>query len=541
MGMEEFNIWKIVGSLGVFLTGLYFIEDSLGRLSGRKLRHLIREGTKSKLRAIFSGTFATALLQSSSLVSLMVVAFVGTGLMALSEAIGVIIGANLGTTVTGWIITILGFKLNILNFAYGCLGIGALLTIVLEKKSRGFEIARLVLGLGLLVSGLELMKGSAESLKGIFDVAALAGHPRISFLLFGFLLTAVIQSSSATMAITLSALNFGIISFPAAVAIVIGADLGTTITIFFGAMGGSSDKKRVAVAHFFYNLVIVTIAFTFMDQLIGLIRILGIGGDLYSLVAFHTLMNLFGIVIFYPFIDLFAKYLKGLFKREKRPLAVYLVGVGQGVVETSIHAIELQVADLMKKALSFNRHVLEESEDFALSSKMKKKSFKENYRIIKAIEGELLEFRIGISDEGLNNEEKKKLAQLIDGARSLVYSTKEIKDIQHDLLNFSTSGEDLLFDFYQQLSEKVVPWYQEIKTYFKKEGGLDMETLFSFKDSNQKIYDSLVKEIHGIIKKKKLKEDDVATLFNVLVGINQSNNMILRALESYLKYSAEEA
>jgi len=278
----------------------------------------------------------------------------------------------------------------------------------------------------------------------------------------------------------------------------------------------------------------------FMDQLVGLIRLMGFKGDLYSLVAFHTLFNFLGIVIFYPFIDPFAKYLKKLFKRERKPLAVYLLGVGQGVVETSIHAIELQVADLMNKALSFNRHVFE-SERFALSSKMAKKSFQENYRIIKGIEGELLEFRVGISDEGLSVEEKKKLGQLIDGARSLVYSTKEIKDIQHDLKNFSTSGEDLLYDFFQEVSEKVIPWYKEIKKYFKKEGGLDMETLLDFKDSNQKIYDSLVKEIHGIIKKKKLKEDDVATLFNVLVGINQSNNMILRALESYLKYPAEEA
>ncbi|RLA58956.1 MAG: hypothetical protein DRQ88_13100 [Epsilonproteobacteria bacterium] len=538
--MSDFNIWSIVGSLGVFLTGLYFIEDSLGQLSGRKLRLLIRAGTKSKVRAIFSGTFSTAVLQSSSLVSLMVVAFVGTGLMALSEAVGVIIGANLGTTVTGWIITSLGFKLNIVNFAHGCLGIGALLTLILVKKSRKYEIARLVLGFGLLISGLELMKDSAESLKGIFDVAILAGHPRISFLLFGFLLTAVIQSSSATMAITLSALNFGIVSFPAAVAIVIGADLGTTITTFFGAIGGGPDKKRVALAHFFYNLIIATLAFIFMDQLMGLIRLVGIEGELYSLVAFHTLFNLFGIVIFYPFIDLFAKYLKKLFKREKRPLAVYLVGVGQGVVETSIHAMEAQVGDLMNKVLNFNRHVFE-SEYFALSSKMSKKSFQENYRIIKGIEGELLEFRVGIVDEGLSSEEKKKLGELVDGARSLVYSAKEIKDIQHDLKNFSNSGEDLLYDFYQELAELVIPWYQEIKSYFKKEGGLDMETLLDFKDLNQKIYDSLVKEIHGIIKKKKLKEDDVATLFNVLVGINQSNNMILRALESYLKYPAGEA
>jgi phosphate:Na+ symporter len=534
--MGDFNLWRLVGSLGVFLCGLYFIESSLESLSGRKLRLLIREGTKSKLRGILSGTLATSVLQSSSLVSLMVVAFVGTGLMALSEAVGVIIGANFGTTVTGWIIAILGFKLNVINFAYGCLGVGGLLVLVLEKKTRWHEMAKLVLGLGLLVAGLQLMKESTETLKYVFDFAGV-GSNRFSYFVFGLLLTAVIQSSSATLALTLSALNAGVVSFDGAVAIVIGANLGTTITIFFGAVGKSSDKKRVALVHFFYNFVVAIVALIFMNQMIGVVRLLGFEGDLYSLVAFHTLFNLLGIFLFFPFIDLFAKFLKKLFRREKKPLAVYLTDKGQ----TSLHAMEAQVADLMNKVLNFNRHTLVVSDYFALGAKMGKKSFAENYRIIKGIEGELLEFRVGIDDEGMSEDEKKKLGSLIDGARNLVYSSKEIKDIAHDLKNFSNSGEDILYDFYGELGEKVVPWYKEIKKYFKKEGVVDMETLLDFKDSNQKIYDSLVKEIHGIIKKKKLKEDDVATLFNVLVGINQSNNMILRALESYLKYPAEEA
>src|SRR5690606_24051855 len=194
---------------------------------------------------IVTGTSVTALLQSSTAVSLMVLAFTGAGIMTMQNAIGVILGSNLGTTVTAWIVATVGFQLNIEEFTLPLIGIGGLGLIFFGQSEKYANISKLTVGFGFLFMGLNDMKSSVEVFAYQFDPSILVDQPLIIFALTGVLITAIMQSSSASIAITLTALNASIISFEGAASVVIGSNIGTTITILIGSIGGVQSKKRV--------------------------------------------------------------------------------------------------------------------------------------------------------------------------------------------------------------------------------------------------------------------------------------------------------
>ena len=212
-------------------SGMFLLEESIKKLSGRAFKRLIRLYTTGKVKSIFSGLFVTAILQSSSAVSLMVLAFVGAGIMAMENAIGVILGSNIGTTVTAWIVASIGFKVNIESFALPLIGMGGLGLIFLGKSEKYSNFSKLLVGFGFLFMGLDYMKTSVEVFATNFDLTTLPNYGIVVYVLIGLLLTAIMQSSSATLAIILTTLNAGIIEFDSATAMVIGANVGTTVTV----------------------------------------------------------------------------------------------------------------------------------------------------------------------------------------------------------------------------------------------------------------------------------------------------------------------
>lgn len=241
---EHFDLWKFLAGLGLFLFGMSQLENGVKELAGRGFKVFIKRHTKNKLKAILGGTLITALLQSSSVVSLMILAFVGAGVISMKSALGIILGSNLGTTFTGWLVATLGFKLDIEGFVMPFIAIGGLLVVLFPKRQQLFNIGLLTLGLAFLFLGLSFMKDSIEYLAENFDISLFTDYGLFVFFIVGFLFTALIQSSSATMVITLSALNVGIIDFYGAAALVIGANLGTTITVLLGALQGTVSKKK---------------------------------------------------------------------------------------------------------------------------------------------------------------------------------------------------------------------------------------------------------------------------------------------------------
>jgi len=248
----EINIWQFLAGLGVFLLGMSLIEEALETLAGRTFKKFLRRHTQHPIKAIGSGILVTVILQSSSVVSLMVLAFVGAGVIELKNAIGVIIGANLGTTFTGWVVAYFGFSLDIENAIMPMLAIGGLSVAFLTNKKWYQHLGKLLIGLGFLLMGLLYMKEGMELFAQQIDLSILKESSPYWMFLVGFVLTAIIQSSSASMVITLSALSAGIVTLPAAAAMVIGSDLGTTVTTIIGGIKGTKAKKRVALSQVNY-------------------------------------------------------------------------------------------------------------------------------------------------------------------------------------------------------------------------------------------------------------------------------------------------
>lgn len=254
-----YQILQVVGSLGLFLFGMRTMSDGIQKAAGERLQSILNFMTGNRVAAIFTGFAITAIVQSSSATTVMVVSFVNAGLLQLTQSIGVIMGANIGTTVTGWIVAIFGFKVKMSALSLPAIGIGFVLIVV--KKFNKKDIGEILIGFGLLFLGLEYLKNSVPDIGSypqfLEKLSRFTGHGLASYFLFilvGTLLTIMVQSSSAAMAITLTMAYSGWIDYPTAAAIVLGENIGTTVTAYFASMGTSVNARRASRAHTLFNI-----------------------------------------------------------------------------------------------------------------------------------------------------------------------------------------------------------------------------------------------------------------------------------------------
>ena len=239
------TVFQIIGSLGLFLFGMKLMSEGLQKLSGERLRAIMRRMTGNRFYGLLSGTLVTMTVQSSSVTTVMVVGFVNAGLLKLREAIGVIMGANLGTTTTAWIIAILGFKFSLADLALPIIGVGVISSFC--KRPGWRSTGEFLVGCGLLFMGLEYLKNSVPDIQS---------HPEVLlFLAFGVILTLVVQSSSIAVAITITMAAKGWITLDLAAAIVLGENIGTTVTALLAAIPASLSGKRAAIAHLTFNVI----------------------------------------------------------------------------------------------------------------------------------------------------------------------------------------------------------------------------------------------------------------------------------------------
>ena len=260
---------SLIGSLGVFLYGMKIMSEALQKAAGDKMRQIMSAMTSNRFKGVLTGLLITTAIQSSSATTIMVVSFVNAGLLSLIESIGVIMGANIGTTVTAWIISILGFKLKISVLSLPMIGFGVPFLFSKNKKRRNFGefvtgFALLFLGLSFMIESVPDIRSNPEILSFLSNYSGRGFFSIILFLIIGTVLTVVVQSSSATMALTLVMCNNGWISFDIAAAMVLGENIGTTITANLAAMIGNVSSKRAARAHFLFNVIgVIWILFVF--------------------------------------------------------------------------------------------------------------------------------------------------------------------------------------------------------------------------------------------------------------------------------------
>jgi phosphate:Na+ symporter len=291
-------ILKLLGGLGVFLFGMRIMSNGLQKVAGRKLRELLAWCTRNRFTGIVSGFLMTCSVQSSSATTVMIVSFANAGLLTLTQAIGPVMGANIGTTVTGWLVSILGFKVKITAFALPIVGIGFPLTML--KNPRAKNWGEVAIGFGLLFMGLGFLKSAVPAIdasnpSGIEFLQQWAQHGYASVLIFvavGTVMTILVQSSSATMAITLTLVFQGWITLDVACAMVLGENIGTTITAYVASLGANRTAKRVARSHFLFNIIGVLWALPTLYFLVGVIERLVPSEPTVQLAAFHTMFNL---------------------------------------------------------------------------------------------------------------------------------------------------------------------------------------------------------------------------------------------------------
>jgi len=549
---ESLDLWKFLAGLGIFLMGLFFIEESLKNLAGSSFKKFLKKHTQNSFKAIMSGTIITAILQSSSVVTLIVLAFVGAGVMTLQNALGVIIGSNLGTTFTGWIVAVVGFQLDIEKFSMPFIAIGGLSLLFLKNNKRFVEFGRLIMGFGLLFLGLNFMKFSVILLSTHIDMSAYTAYGPYLYFLVGLVLTAIIQSSSASMVMTLSALHTGVIPLDAAAAMVIGSDLGTTITILFGGLNGTPSKKRVALSHLLFNLVTDLIALLLIYPLLSFISIvLKIENPLMILVLFHSGFNLIGIAITFPFLGLFARFLENRFKGDDESASTFINKVTTDVPEAAITALKNEVKHLIELVFVLHLKTLKIKIGlFSFEYSKKKKQHKllleitdyhSVYETIKQLEGEIVSYYLKIQNEKLENEESNLLNQLVHATRHAMIAAKGVKDIAHNIEAFEKSANDSKVALFELLKGRLLEFYLSLHHILQSTSEvIYFESLTDSIRENQSIHDQFLKETYQQINKKELNEMDISTLLNVNREVYNANHALIYTIKDSL-LSEEQA
>jgi len=540
----NFDLWKLLAGLGIFLFGMQLIEESVKSLSGRAFRRIIRMYTNGRLRSIGSGALVTALLQSSSAVSLMVLAFVGAGVMNMQNAIGVIMGSNIGTTLTAWIIATIGFKIKIEALALPFIGLGAGGLILFKPASKPFLVTRLLIGFGFLFLGLDFMKTSVESFTQTFSLGQFPDYGLWFYLLVGTLVTALMQASAATIAIVLTALHSGLITFDIGAVMVIGANIGTTITVLLGAIGGAQAKKRVSLSHLVFNVVTGAAAFLGLPLLVWIVSfVLDIRSDsLMGLALFHTLFNILGVVLFFPFLGPLSRLLTKVFPDYRTILTVYLDQTPPEITDAATAALRKETGHLLQECQLYNLRLLRIDErlvfdvDLPFEANRKKRyTLDEFYENIKLLHAEIFTFYSKIQTHKLDEAEVKELERLIYASRNMMNSIKNFKGIRHNMDEFDGSDNAYLNAQYKLFRKRLVELYHNMGRILNTQDheGQYRSLLTAFVQIEE-ADNRFIKNTLNAVAEKKIQEMEIASLLLVNRLFTQSCRMQIYSMKDLL-------
>lgn len=426
-----FQILTLIGALAMFLYGMTMMSEGLQKVAGSRLRSILSAMTSNSFTRVLTGTLITAVIQSSSATTVMIVSFVNAGLLSLTQAVGVIMGANIGTTVTSWIISLLGFSADISALSIPLVGIGFVFMMFKSQKRK--NIGEMIIGFALLFLGLSYLKSSVPDLSANPDAIAFIqrwtdwGFPSILiFVLVGTVLTIILQSSSATIALTLVMASQGWIPFEMAAAMVLGENIGTTITANIAASVGNISAKRAALAHTVFNVFGVVWILALYRPFLWLVSkiVVGMGGEdpfvssgslLYAISTVHTLFNVLNTLILIWFTPQIVKLVTWLLKGHKDEEEVfrlrYIQGGMMSTAELSLEQAEQEVvhfSEIVRKQYVYAREALNKADDEDKFDSLFKKL--EHYeQITDRIEFEIAKYLSNIRESDISQEGTNKL------------------------------------------------------------------------------------------------------------------------------------
>lgn len=547
--IKGFHFGQFIAGIAMFVYAMSLIETSLKNLAGRTFKKFLQKQTQNKLKSITAGTVVTAVLQSSSIVLLMVLSFVGAGLMNLRSALAVVLGSNLGTTLDSWVIATLGFKINFDAISFPILGISLIGLLLFRKNSKLYEATIFLIGFAFIFISLEWLKNCFENPAGTI----LEYFNRYHFLWFvpiGFVFTAIIQSSSVTVAILLSALYNNLIPFENAAAIIVGSELGTTLKFLISSIGGIPDKKRVAWGNFILNLVTMIFASLLIHPLIWFIQeIITIKDKLTGLVLFQTGINQISILIFFPILGPFAKLLEKLFNDPvSQSITKYIGKIKSKTSEDPLHIAEKETLHLIHHTINLNKNLLGINQNQKIGFKgnlielvTNYYSLGETYNRKKILQGEIIEYITDIPKNDLTDTELERAGRIINITRHVIRSAKNIKDIHHNLEDFKQSANDNLFSFYENIKNTENEFYSEFQILLNLSSDKTNSALVeNLNIKNRKLYEIFIENTINALKENKINELDSSNLLNVHHEIYSSNQSLIKALIDLIEIDSRE-
>ncbi len=358
MNMAEM-LSQVLGGIGLFLVGMVLATDGLRAAAGDSLRAFLLRFTGGPAQALFSGAAATALVQSSSATTVATISFVTAGLLTFQQALGLILGANVGTTATGWIVALLGLKFSVSKIALPLVGVGAL--VRLFARGRGKDIGLAVAGFGVLFVGLDVLQAGMAGASDFLTPDALPPDTwlgRLGLAGIGIVLTAVMQSSSAAIATALTALDAGSISMMQAAAMAIGINIGTTVTAGLAVIGAGTAARRTAFAHLLFNVFTGVVAFASLPALVRVVDAVQPTDAALALAAFHTVFNIVGVLLVLPLIKWFAAFVERVIPDRGPHLTRRLVPSLAHEGGLAIEAVRLTVFDIASEVCAAAERIL---------------------------------------------------------------------------------------------------------------------------------------------------------------------------------------
>ena len=459
------------------------MQDGFKLLSGGVLEKLLQKFTSNTFYAIITGFFSTALVQSSSIISLVVISFLSVELLTLVQGIGIIFGSNLGSTTTAWIVSSLGVDVKISIYAMPMILFGVILRFSKSNSYKG--IGNVLLGLGFIFLGISYMKDGFDTLKNSIDLASYAMEGPLGiivYILIGGIATVVIQSSAATLAIIITALSAGSIIYINAIALVIGANVGTTFTAILASLASNENGKRVAFAHFTFNIITATIITVFIYQFQDLVDYLapylGISEDNYTmkLSLFHTIFSLVGIILLSPFIyqieKLSIKLIKKKVSAQSKPK--YLMDSNLTLPDTAIVSIRKEIINLYENCQKAMLHALnlhttnltKETLDIQISKELSiiDVNIDEIYQTnLKNLYSEIIKYS-SFAQENMLDFHHKEVGDLKRSASLIVEVLKDTRDIQKNLNFYLKSKNEYIKEEYNILRREMAEILIDINT-----------------------------------------------------------------------------
>jgi len=541
----------IIAGIAIFLVGMHYMENGFKMFSGGALESVLERFTSTTIRAIGTGFLSTAIVQSSSLVSVIVISFLSAELIGLRQAVGVVFGSNIGTTTTAWLVSSFGLKIKIAEYALPMLIFGVVLQFDSAQGRKG--LGSVLIGLGFIFLGIDYMKDGFENLKQQLDLAeyAMQGYAGIFvYILFGAIATVVIQSSSATMAIIITALATAQIDYINALSLAIGANLGTTVTAILGAMASNKSGKRLAAAHFIFNLVTALVAVLMIYQLKDLVDWLGpklgIGeqDDAMKLALFHTIFNLLGVLIVTPFIGPLVRYLETLFRpgKDGRGRSKYLSSEVVEVPASALVALRKETIHLYDKSLEAIVHAMNLHRK-AIFSKTRIKdvvahststihiNIEEIYQQeLKKLYSEIIHYA-SLTMSNASVDDIRVIHELKKAARQIIEMVKDVRELQRNLNRFSKSRNKAMIARYNDLRSLIIIVLRAIQD-MREMPGEQEDVLMQIELLKERVLESefnLNQEIDTLIRNRDIDSIMASSLINDVGFTRRICNKFLNA------------